>query len=79
MSGELEVVREALVQKIGENISSSVQLVEGGVVGAYVHSNNRIAVLGVSAGEIDLAKDIGMHIAAINPQVIKPEDMPRNT
>ncbi len=77
MSGDLELAREALVQKIGENISvRRVALVEGGVVGAYVHSNNRIAVLAqLSGGDSDLAKDISMHVAAVNPQVVSPEDM----
>ena len=80
MSGELEKAREALIQKIGENISvRRVQLAEGGIVGAYTHSNKRIAVLvQLSAGSVELAKDIGMHIAAINPQVVKPEDMPKD-
>jgi len=77
----LEAKRQGLVQKIGENIGiRRVQLVEAasGVVGAYVHSNNRIAVLvelsGAAAG--DVAKDVAMHVAASNPQVVKPEDMP---
>ncbi len=80
MSGELENTREALVQKIGENISvRRVQLVEGGVVGAYVHSNNRIAVLAqLEGGSGELAKDIAMHIAAVNPQVVSGDDMPED-
>lgn len=80
MSGELENTREALVQKIGENISvRRVQLVEGGVVGAYVHSNNRIAVLAqLEGGNNELAKDIAMHIAAVNPQVVSGDDMPED-
>ncbi|GLS27992.1 translation elongation factor Ts [Marinibactrum halimedae] len=80
MAGELEDLREKLVQKIGENISvRRVALVEAssGVVGAYVHSNNRIAaVVELSAGSQDVAKDIAMHVAAVNPRVNKPEDMP---
>lgn len=72
--------REKLVQKIGENISvRRVALVQpqGGLVGAYVHSNNRIAVLAeLSAGSIELAKDVSMHVAAVNPQVLSPADMP---
>lgn len=81
MAGELETAREALVQKIGENIGvRRVSVVEanGGSVGAYVHSNNRIAAiteLNVAA-QVDLAKDISMHVAASNPQVCRPEDMP---
>jgi len=78
MDGELETAREALVQKIGENIGvRRIQLVEAPVVGAYVHSNNRIAaIVALSAGEVDLAKDVAMHVTAVNPQVNKPEDMP---
>lgn len=80
MAGELEDTRQALVQKIGENISvRRIKAVSpaSGVVGAYVHSNNRIAVLvELSGGDVELAKDIAMHVAAVNPQVVKPEDMP---
>jgi elongation factor Ts len=78
MAGDLESAREALVQKIGENISvRRVSVVEGENVGAYVHSNNRIAVLvSVSGANADVAKDVAMHVAAVNPQVISKEDMP---
>ncbi|MFV0476381.1 MAG: translation elongation factor Ts [Parahaliea sp.] len=79
-AGELEADREALVQKIGENIGvRRVELVSAGngVVGSYVHSNNRIAVLvGLKGGDQDLARDVAMHVAAINPRVVSPSDMP---
>jgi elongation factor Ts len=80
MSGELEAAREALVQKIGENIGVrriSLLSADAGVVGAYVHGNNRIAVLvALSGGDVDLARDVAMHVAAANPQVVSPADMP---
>jgi len=78
MAGELENAREALVQKIGENIGvRRITLVEGGVVGSYLHSNNRIAVLTqLEGGSVELARDVAMHIAAVNPQVVSPDDMP---
>jgi elongation factor Ts len=80
MSGELEAAREALVQKIGENIGVRRIVLLGadaGVVGAYVHGNNRIAVLvALSGGDPDLARDVAMHVAAVNPQVVSPADMP---
>ncbi|KRO90218.1 MAG: translation elongation factor Ts [Proteobacteria bacterium] len=78
MAGDLESAREALVQKIGENISPRrVGSVEASVVGGYVHSNNRIAVLvGLSGGSEELAKDIAMHIAAVNPAVVSSDQMP---
>ena len=80
MDGELEQAREALVQKIGENIGvRRIMLLEAdsGVVGAYVHGNQRIAVLvALEGGDQDLAKDVAMHVAAVNPQVVSPADMP---
>ena len=80
MAGELESRREALVQKIGENIGvRRIELVNAGagVVGSYVHGNKRIAVLvELKGGDQDLAKDVAMHVAAVNPQVVAPADMP---
>lgn len=78
MDGELEDARGALVQKIGENISVRriVQLNDT-VVGQYVHGTNRIGVLiGLSGGDAALAKDIAMHVAAVNPQYINQSDVP---
>ena len=38
--------------------------------------NSRIAVLVVlKGGDQDLAKDVAMHVAAVNPQVVSPADM----
>lgn len=80
MAGELESEREALVQKIGENIGVrriAMNTASDGVVGAYVHGNSRIAVLvELKAGDQDLARDVAMHVAAVNPQVVSPDDMP---
>jgi len=80
MAGELESLREALVQKIGENIGvRRIQVVsaDNGVVGSYVHGNSRIAVLvELKGGDQDLAKDVAMHVAAVSPQVVSADDMP---
>jgi len=78
--GETEDARQALVQKIGENISVRrvvpYQAAEG-VIGGYVHCNNRIAVLvSLKGGSEELARDVAMHVAAVNPQVVSPDDMP---
>ncbi|RAU17167.1 elongation factor Ts [Nitrincola tibetensis] len=79
MAGDLESAREALVQKIGENISvRRAFLVEGAVVDAYVHSNNRLAtVVSLTAGDAEIARDVAMHVTAVNPRVVRPEDMPQ--
>jgi elongation factor Ts len=78
MDGGLEVERQELVQKIGENISPRrADSIEAPVVGGYVHSNSRIAVLvGLSGGSEELAKEVAMHVAAVNPAVVNSSDMP---
>ena len=79
-SDDIEDARQALVQKIGENISVrriGVVSATDGVVGGYVHGNNRIAVLvELAGGDEELAKDVAMHVAAVNPAVVSPADMP---
>lgn len=81
----LEEQRQALVQKIGENVSVrrvsrlSFTDANAGIVESYVHSNNRIAVLiALRGGDESLARDIAMHIAALNPMVVRAEDVPED-
>ena len=78
VEGDLEKQREQLVQKIGENITvrRAVSLV-GESVSGYVHSNNKMgALVALNAGAGELARDLAMHVAAVNPRVVRPEDMP---
>ncbi len=77
MVGELESTREALVQKIGENIGvRRIAAAEAEIVDGYVHSNNRIAVIvSLKGGDAELARDIAMHVAATNPQFVAPADV----
>lgn len=75
---DLEKEREELVQKIGENITArrAVRL-EGDVVGGYVHSTNGMgALVALKGGSGELARDLAMHVTAVNPRVATPEDMP---
>ncbi len=56
-----------------------------GVIGTYVHSNNKLGVMVALACETDfvartekfqeLARNIALHIAAADPLVVKPEDV----
>jgi elongation factor Ts len=77
---EVEEARQSLVQKIGENIGVrrvAKVTATAGVVGGYVHGNNRIAVLvELQGGDQDLARDVAIHVAAVNPAVVAPENMP---
>ena len=80
LPGNLETARRELVQKVGENIAvRRLAALDGAaaVVGSYVHSNDRIAALvQLRGGDIELAKEVAMHVAALDPQVIEPDDMP---
>jgi len=80
MEGDLEEARLGLVQKIGENITirrAAVIAEEDLTVGSYVHSNNKIAVLvSLRGGDEELAKDVAMHVAAVNPMVVNAEEVP---
>jgi len=76
----LESERETLVQEIGENISlrraEFIDAADATITG-YLHTNNRQASLVVmTGGDTDLAKDIAMHVTAINPMVIAQGDVP---
>ena len=80
MSDDLETARTGLIQKTGENISlRRLELVNGqpGSICSYVHSNHRIGVLlSMTGGDAPLGRDIAMHITALSPRVVKPQDMP---
>ncbi|MDK1022955.1 MAG: translation elongation factor Ts [Gammaproteobacteria bacterium] len=76
----LEAEREALVQKIGENISVRRAVrynSDGKQLGSYVHTNGKIGVMvELEGGNEELGKDIAMHVAATNPMVITPDQLP---
>ncbi|MCK6257039.1 translation elongation factor Ts [Fictibacillus sp. KIGAM418] len=64
------------IAKIGEKISlRRFQIIEKGenaAFGAYLHMGGRIGVLSVLEGTTDeaVAKDVAMHVAAVNPRYI---------
>ena len=72
-----EAKREALVQKIGENVSIRRAALLENPGADYVHSNSKIGVLvALEGGDEALARDVAMHIAASNPMVVSPDDVP---
>lgn len=66
--------------KLGEKIQiGNMIVVEGEVVGEYVHSNKKIGVLVVlNGGSKELARDIAMHVAATNPAVLSPDQVTKD-
>ena len=80
IAGEVEALREELVQEIGENISVRRAVVIGdgtGFVTCYLHGDNRKGTLiELSDSNEELGKDLAMHITAINPMVVEASQVP---
>lgn len=78
---ESELIEATTV--IGEKINfrrfNVVEKTESDAFGAYLHMGGRIAVLTVLEGTTDegLAKDIAMHVAAINPRYLNDTQIPQ--
>jgi elongation factor Ts len=75
----IEEARLELISKIGENIHLRriAQLdAPAGVTAAYLHGGRIGVLVSLTGNDIELAKDVAMHIAALKPEVINPEDVP---
>jgi len=78
MSGDLESTRQVLVSKIGENVQvrRMARLASNGSIGAYVHGGRIGVLVDLEGGDVDLARDIAMHVAALNPAYNTVDDVP---
>lgn len=71
----------AITAKIGEKISfrrfEKIEKKDNEVFGSYLHLGGKIGALVVLDGATEeVAKDVAMHVAAMNPTSIKREDVP---
>lgn len=75
----VEQTRQQLVVKIGENVSvRRLHYIESTEeLGSYLHGVKIGVLVQVMGGDQELRKDLAMHIAANNPQVISPEQVPQ--
>jgi elongation factor Ts len=74
----VESRRNALVQKIGENIAIRrfVSFETSGHIAVYLHGNRIGVMVDYTGGDEQLGKDLAMHIAAANPQFLSREKIP---
>ena len=75
----IDTVRQTLIAKIGENIQIrrfTIMNVEDGVIGSYRHGDRIGSMVKLTGGDMALAKDIAMHVAASRPQAISATDLP---
>ena len=74
----LEEARRELVAKIGENIGiRRFEYVRpAGRLAGYFHGTRIGVLVDVEGGDMDLGKDLAMHIAASNPRYLSPDEVP---
>ncbi|GAA0722635.1 translation elongation factor Ts [Dokdonella soli] len=76
--GSVDQARQTLVAKIGENIQvrRMVRVDSANKVGAYVHGGRIGVLVELKGGSADFARNVAMHIAAMNPPHISPAHVP---
>jgi len=72
LNNEISELNASLGEKIEVKDKS---LVEGDHIASYVHSNNKIGVLLKLSGKAEQGREVAMHIAAMNPANISPDDV----
>ncbi len=77
--GTVEEARQQLVAKIGENlrVRRFVRREAGtGVIGSYVHGTRIGVLVHLEGGDLELARDLAMHVAASRPLCVSSEQIP---
>jgi elongation factor Ts len=74
----LDERRRALIAKIGENISVRrfVRISSPGPLGTYIHGSRIGSMVALQGGDEALARDLAMHVAAVNPAFIDAGAVP---
>jgi len=70
---------KSLIAKIGENINVrryAKATTSDGVIGTYLHGSRIGVITSLKGGDMDLARDICMHIAASRPICVSSEEVP---
>ena len=78
-SGEtVDERRRALIAKLGENIGvRRFERVETtGTLGTYLHGTRIGVLVSLEGGDVQLARDLAMHVAATNPGYLAAADVP---
>ena len=77
----IEAARTDLIAKIGEKISVRRlrQIESDDQLGSYTHGARIGAIVAMSGGDADLARDIAMHITASNPVCVDESGVPADT
>jgi elongation factor Ts len=76
--GSFESYRQQLISKIGENIHVRrfTKKTAGHAIGHYCHRDRIGVLVTLDQNNPELARNIALHVAAINPQAINSEGVP---
>ena len=76
--GTVEEARQALVAKCGENVQvrRMAAVSTAGRIATYVHGGRIGVVVEIEGGNDELGRGIAMHVAAMNPAYLSPEQVP---
>ncbi|EIL96087.1 MULTISPECIES: translation elongation factor Ts [Rhodanobacter] len=74
----VEEAAKALIATIGEKIDvrRMARVATDGIIGSYIHGGRIGVLVALKGGSEELAKGIAMHVAAMNPQYVRAEDVP---
>jgi len=78
-SGEtVEEARAAVISKVGENVQVRrlARIDSTNNIAAYVHGGRIGVLIEVKGGDVELARGLAMHIAAMNPPHVRASDVP---
>ena len=77
----VESARTELIQKVGENIGVRriAAVSADGAIASYAHGARIGVVIALQGGDEELARDVAMHVAAMNPQYVSEADVPADT
>jgi len=78
-SGEtVEESRAAVIAKVGENVQvrRMARIESANTLAAYVHGGRIGVIVELKGGNVELARGLAMHIAAMNPPYISPAHVP---
>ena len=81
VAAALEEERQVLVQEIGENVNvrraACLDASAGGIVAGYLHQDRKKgALVCLDGGDSELARNLAMHVTAMRPLVVTPDEVP---
>lgn len=76
----VKVSLESAIATLGENMqipSLAVVEADGGAVDMYLHASKKVAALvALNRAQAEVSHDVAMHVAALGPKYLAPQDVP---